>query len=71
MINADAGDDILVDFTHGLDVIDLTGAGVHSIADLDLTANAAGDAVFTLGSGSVTLSHVAGATLTAGDFLFA
>jgi Ca2+-binding RTX toxin-like protein len=68
---SNAGKDVIADFTHGADVIDLTGAGVHSLADLHLTANAAGDAVFTLGSGSVTLAHVAGATLTAGDFLFA
>ena len=71
VIGADAGQDVIVDFSLGVDVIDLTSAGIHSLADLDLTANTDGDAVFALGSGTVTLAHVAGANLTAGDFLFA
>jgi len=71
VLSSNAGQDVITDFAHGVDVIDLTGAGVHSLAELTLTANAAGDAVFALGSGSVTLSHLAGATLTAADFLFA
>jgi len=66
-----AGDDVIADFQHGVDLIDLIQAGIHSLADLTITTNADGDAVFDLGTGSVTLSHVAGASLTAGDFLFA
>ena len=68
---SDAGDDVIADFHQGLDLIDLVQAGIHSLADLTITTNADGDAVFDLGAGSVTLSHVAGASLTAGDFLFA
>jgi Ca2+-binding RTX toxin-like protein len=67
---ANAGRDVIADFTHGVDRIDVTAAGVHSLAELGVTT-VAGNAVFTLGSGVVTLSHVTGATLTAGDFIFA
>ena len=64
------GTDTITDFTVADgDVIDLRGvAGVHALADLDITQQGA-DTVITLGSGLV-LQDVVKDTLTAAQFLF-
>lgn len=70
---AGAGQDVVKDFSvDGGDVIDLTGVvDIHSFADVQshLSADAEGHAVLTLGTGTVTLTGVAVASLTANDFV--
>lgn len=77
VFTANAGRDTVTDFEAGAgagDVIDLSGvAGFDSFADVQavLSANTAGDAVITLGSGRVILTGVATSDLASDDFVFA
>ena len=70
---ANAGKDVIKDFSvSGGDTIDLTGVvDIHTWADVQahLSANGQGDAVLSLGSGTVTLTGVTLASLSADDFV--
>lgn len=73
VFKADAGKDTVADFdVDGGDTIDLTGVDtIHTWADVQaaLSANGQGDAVITLGTGTITLTGVAVDSLTADDFV--
>ncbi|WP_108662194.1 cadherin domain-containing protein [Acuticoccus kandeliae] len=69
VFGAGSGDDSVLDYAAGVDVIDLTALGLDDFAALDLAENGHGDTVLTLEDGTVTLRGVALADLGAADFL--
>lgn len=68
------GSDRITDFADGIDLIKLSAPGIASFADLDISSNAAGDAVVSfvsLGALSViTLNGVDAASISGADFIF-
>ncbi len=67
VFRANQGNDTILDFDRTDDVIRLIGTGM-SFGDLDITYSG-GDAVVTLGTGSITLEGISGG-LDATDFVF-
>lgn len=66
-----AGVDTVRDFNHAQgDTVDLTGADVHSWADLQSHISGTGDTLLTFGVNTLTLTGVAPGTLVEGDFFF-
>ncbi|QOZ75397.1 hypothetical protein XH83_08055 [Bradyrhizobium sp. CCBAU 53351] len=68
------GADFIGDFSHGqADKIDLSGAGIYNLADVQAIASQQGSNTFiNFGNGdSLTLQNVNLANLTAADFIFA
>lgn len=68
------GHDVIGDFTDGLDLIRISAPGIARVADLAITADAAGDAVVTFVSEGrttvVTLTDIEVGQLSAADFIF-
>lgn len=67
------GQDTVADFGDGDTIAvqtDIDGSGIASFDDLEIAANADGDAVVDLGDGSVTLQGVSPGDLAASDFSF-
>ncbi|MGH1422179.1 MAG: M10 family metallopeptidase C-terminal domain-containing protein [Hyphomonas sp.] len=67
------GIDTISDFTIGEDIIDLQGSAFSSFADVSAAMTSSGsDTVISFGAnGSVTLSNISMASLSASDFTFA
>lgn len=70
--SADNGDDTILDFEDGQDLIEFTAlAGtVDSFADITITQNGA-DSLVSFTGGSITINGVQSDTLTFNDFIFA
>jgi uncharacterized protein (TIGR03118 family) len=64
------GKDRIDDFTAGVDRLVFRVCGVDDIRDLDMRADASGDAVIDWDGGQVTLAGVSVASLSGGDFIF-
>ncbi len=65
------GADTIRDFNHAQgDTVDLSGADVHSWADLQSHISGTGDTLLTFGANTITLTGVAPGTLDATDFFF-
>jgi Ca2+-binding RTX toxin-like protein len=64
------GNDTITDFTHGQDVLDMTGvAGLTSMSQLTITNTAQGASI-TFGADSILLQGITAGNLTASDFHF-
>lgn len=64
------GADTIVDFLHGTDRIDLTGVAALTRFDQLALSQPNANGKITIGTGSLTLTGVQVATLTAADFIF-
>lgn len=66
---ANDGDDTITDFTVGVDKIKIIDSTtINQFNDLNIADNMSGDAVITLDNGTITLTGVATAQLSASDF---
>lgn len=63
------GHDRIYDFAHGTDRIDLSAAGVHSLAEIAMRENGT-EAVLTFAGQELRLNNVDYHQLSAGDFIF-
>jgi Ca2+-binding RTX toxin-like protein len=70
VFSAGSGDDVIIDFRSGEDVIRINGGIATSVADLAF-ATPGNDQEITLATGdTITLQNLAGVTLAASDFVF-
>ncbi len=65
------GDDVIVDFADGLELMRIDIAGVDDFSDLSVSSNGAGQAVVTFPDGStITLANMTAGQVDASDFVF-
>lgn len=65
-----SGTDIITDFADGVDRIKFDLDHVNSMRDITITTQADGDALVSWAGGSIELSGVSAASLSAADFMF-